>query len=218
MFNIPNGYLKFLETNTFFFSSTIEGLGRVMVNTKFLHNMEINEPQKFMIFKFEITAMHSRGKIHYLTATHNDILHCVNKSILEIYNNERALIHVLTDYIAMFSLQNYHTYKRLTITVKKFNRYYKHKVFLYNASLQSQLHRNSPISYRQDSLIHMNHHKSGEPTFKNSKAPGIKNRLKNMNSSAQFNESFESSSKYSDSSNRLYNPFYGSLQSRDSKM
>lgn len=104
MYNTPNGYLKFLDRDTFFFTTSIGGLGRVMVNTKFLHNIEINEPRKFMIFKFEIKPMYTRGKLYYLAATHMDILLCVNQSILEIYNNERALIHVLTQYIAMFSL------------------------------------------------------------------------------------------------------------------
>jgi hypothetical protein len=104
MYNIPNGYLKFLKSNNLFFSSSVEGIGRVIVNTKFLHNLEINERKKFMIFKFEIKPMHSRGKVYYLTATHVDILHCINQSILEIFNNERALIHVLTEYISMFEL------------------------------------------------------------------------------------------------------------------
>ena len=137
MFNIPNGYLTFLRKEILFFTAKIEGLGRAVVNTTILHNVEINESKKRILFRFKLKPKSSRGNAYHLVASHTDILHVVNKSVFEIFNNERSLIDVLTKYVQMFELRGSCLYKRLVIKVKKHNRLSAHDIFLYNASILS---------------------------------------------------------------------------------
>lgn len=170
MFGVPNGYLKFLEKQVLFFTVNVKGLGRAVVHTTILHNIEINEPRKIILFRFEVKPKSSRGQIYYLVASHMDILHSVNLSTIEIWNNERSLIEVLTRYVQMFELEVSHMYKKLVIRVKRHNRTAKHDFSLENSSFLSQSHRESYVSYREHSLIHQSHQKTPE-TFTDGSSP-----------------------------------------------
>jgi hypothetical protein len=84
MFNTPSGYLKFLKKDVLFFTANVRGLGRAIVHTTIIHNVEINEPRKWVLFRFEVKPKNSRGNAYNLVASHMDVLHTVNKSVFEI--------------------------------------------------------------------------------------------------------------------------------------
>ena len=91
------------------------------------------------------------------------------------------------------------------INIQKFNKSIKHDIFLYNASLSSQSHKDIPISCKEESLIHQNHHKTPVILFKDSEKDTFHEKLNQMNSLVQYNS--DTRLKH-DINNRYHNPFY----------